>query len=71
MGVQARFEEAVAGFRSIGMRYHLGVALAEYGQWLAAQGRHQEADGPLSEASTIIEDLQASWWLDRHDEFRP
>ena len=65
VGVQARFEEAVAGFRSIGMRYHLGVALAEYGQWLAAQGRHQEAAGPLSEASAIFEDLRASWWLDR------
>jgi class 3 adenylate cyclase/tetratricopeptide (TPR) repeat protein len=64
-GVEARFEEAVSGFRSMEMRYFLGVALAEHGQWLSAEGRHQAADGPLSEARGIFEDLRATWWLDR------
>jgi class 3 adenylate cyclase/tetratricopeptide (TPR) repeat protein len=62
---QLGFEEAVAGFRPLGMRFHVGVALAEYGQWLEREGRAQEAEPALSEAREIFEDLKATWWLDR------
>jgi tetratricopeptide (TPR) repeat protein len=67
---QAGFEESVAGFRPLGMRFHVGVALAEYGQWLEREGRAQEAEPVLSEAREIFEDLKATWWLDRLDEPR-
>ena len=63
--VQADFEQAVTGFRSIGMRYHVGVALAEYGQWLTSERGAEEASAPLTEATGIFEVLRATWWLDR------
>jgi len=62
---QAGFEEATAGLRPLGMRFHLGVALAEYGQWLEGEGRAEEAAPILAEARGIFEDLKATWWLDR------
>ncbi len=63
----AGFEEAVRGFRAIGMRFHLAVALAEYGQRLEGEGKAEEAGPVLSEAREIFEELKATWWLDRLD----
>ena len=62
-----RFEEAVASFRGLGLRFHLAVTLAEFGQWLETEGRFEEAGPILSEAREIFEGLKATWWLDRMD----
>jgi tetratricopeptide (TPR) repeat protein len=61
------FEEAVGRFRDLGMRFHLAVTLAEFGQWLEAGGRVEEAHPVLAEARSIFEDLKATWWLERLD----
>jgi len=62
---KAGFEEAIAGFRMIGLRFHIGMVLAEYGQWLEGEGRADEAAPVLAEAREIFENLKATWWLDR------
>ena len=62
------FEEAVAELRPLGMRFHLGTALAQYGQWLERESRVEEAEPLLAEARGIFEDLKAAWWLDRLDQ---
>jgi class 3 adenylate cyclase/tetratricopeptide (TPR) repeat protein len=68
---QARFEEAVAGLRPLGMRFHMAEALAQYGQWLEGEGRMEEAAPMLKEAREIFEDLHATWWLGRLDQAVP
>ena len=65
---QTAFEEAVESLRPIGMRFHLAVALAAYGQWLEREGRLEEAEPVLAEARGIFGDLRATWWLDRLDQ---
>jgi class 3 adenylate cyclase/tetratricopeptide (TPR) repeat protein len=67
-GASAGFEEAVARFRGLGMRYKLGVALAEYGTWLERHESPQEAEALVAEARTIFEGLKATWWLERLDD---
>jgi len=64
---RAGFEESVTLFRNIRLRFHLAMALAEYGQWLEDDGRAEEAQPVLAEARSIFEDLRARWWLDRLD----
>jgi tetratricopeptide (TPR) repeat protein len=64
---RARFEEAVALFRSIGWRFHLAMTLAEQGQWLEDEGKAEEARPLLAEARSIFEELRAKWWLERLD----
>jgi class 3 adenylate cyclase/tetratricopeptide (TPR) repeat protein len=61
------FEEAVARFRAMGLRFHLAVALSDFGRSLEAEGRTEEAGPILAEAREIFEDLQATWWLERID----
>jgi tetratricopeptide (TPR) repeat protein len=65
IGAQAGFENAVTQFRDQGLRFHLAVALAEEGEWLAAGGRIEDARPLLSEAREIFESLRATWWLER------
>ena len=67
---RAGFQQALAGFRGLGMRFHTGVALAEFGQWLQSEGEVDEANAVLAEAREIFEDLKATWWLDRLDQSR-
>jgi hypothetical protein len=62
---RAEFEEAVAGLRAVGMRFHLAEAMARYGQWLEGQGMSDAAAPVLSEARQIFTELRATWWLDR------
>jgi class 3 adenylate cyclase/tetratricopeptide (TPR) repeat protein len=64
-GAGRGFLEAVATFRQQEMRFELGVALTEHGEWLTSEGRDEEARPVLSEAREIFEDLRATWWLDR------
>jgi tetratricopeptide (TPR) repeat protein len=61
------FEEAVARFRAMGLRFHLAVALSDFGRSLEAEGRAEEAGPIRAEAREIFEDLQATWWLERVD----
>jgi tetratricopeptide (TPR) repeat protein len=62
---RAGYQAAVASLRKLGVRFDLGVALAEQGLWLAGEGREEEARPSLTEAREIFEDLRATWWLDR------
>jgi hypothetical protein len=63
----AEFEQAIAGFRAIGMRPFVATSLASYGQWLESVGRTEQAQPVLDEARSIFEELKAIWWLERLD----
>jgi hypothetical protein len=50
------------------VRFHLAVALFDFGRSLEAEGSTDEAGPILSEARGIFEDLRATWWLERMDQ---
>jgi tetratricopeptide (TPR) repeat protein len=62
---EARFKLAVASFRERDVRFYLGAALLEYGEWLAERGRLDDADPVLREAGEIFEQLKAAPWIER------
>jgi tetratricopeptide (TPR) repeat protein len=64
-GVEEDLLEAEALFRDLTMPLQLGAALAERGDWLAEQGRTEEAEAALAEAREIFERLEANAWLER------
>ena len=64
-----RFRAAAALFREFGIVFHLAVAQLEHGEWLAAQGRSDEAQPLLAEARETFERLQATPWLERSANF--
>jgi hypothetical protein len=47
------------------MPFEAGVTLLELGEWLAEQGRYEEAAPALAEAREIFERLKARPWLER------
>jgi len=58
--------KAAAGiFREIGAMFWAAVTLVEQGEWLASQGRAEDAAPTLDEARTIFERLKATPWLER------
>ncbi len=64
-GAESGFAAAASGFREFGMPFWLAVTLTEHGEWLAGQGRADEA-GPLhAEAREIFDRLEATPWLGR------
>jgi class 3 adenylate cyclase/tetratricopeptide (TPR) repeat protein len=63
--VEAGLQVALVVFRSIGMPFEAGVTLLELGEWLAEQGRYEEAAPALAEAREIFERLKARPWLER------
>jgi hypothetical protein len=65
--VEAGFRRASAAFRELGMRFWLGVALLEHGEWLTGDGRAAEAGPLLDEAREVFEELEAKPWLERLD----
>ncbi len=59
------FKRAGGLFRELAIPFYLAVILLEQGEWLAAQGRNDEAERPIAEAETIFVQLQATPWLER------
>jgi hypothetical protein len=64
-GVEDRFRSAAALFREFGLVFHLAVTQLEQGEWLAIEGRADEAQPLLAEARETFERLQATPWLER------
>ena len=63
--VEPGFRKAVEGFRGISTPFWVAVTLLEHGEWLAAQGREQDAKPVLDEAAGIFTTLGARPWLER------
>jgi tetratricopeptide (TPR) repeat protein len=59
------YRRGVGLFRELGFPFYLAVTLLEQGEWLAAQGRRDEAEPLLAEAREIFERLAAKPWLNR------
>jgi class 3 adenylate cyclase/tetratricopeptide (TPR) repeat protein len=65
------FKGAAGLFRELAMPFYLAVTQLEYGEWLAGQGRPDEAEPLLGEAREVFERLEAQPWLVRVDSARP
>jgi class 3 adenylate cyclase/tetratricopeptide (TPR) repeat protein len=65
--VESRFKGGVGAFRELAMPFSMAQALLDYGEWLHAQGRADQAQPLLDEARMIFERLKASPWLGRVD----
>jgi class 3 adenylate cyclase/tetratricopeptide (TPR) repeat protein len=64
-GVEQGFKTAGAMFREHGLTFQLAVTQLEYGEWLAGQGRADDAGELLEEAREIFDRLEATPWLER------
>ena len=65
--VASNAREAIDSFQRRQMPFWLAVSRLEFGEWLAARGRTDEATEQLSEARTAFEALKAAPWIDRVD----
>jgi tetratricopeptide (TPR) repeat protein len=65
------FKTAAARFRELEIPFWLAVTQLEHSEWLATQGRAEEAEPLLAEAREIFERLEATPWLARVDAARP
>jgi len=65
--IQANFEEAERLFANIGMVWFLAATRLEHVEWLAAQGRTEEAGALLDEARETFARVGAAPWLERAD----
>jgi class 3 adenylate cyclase/tetratricopeptide (TPR) repeat protein len=65
--VEQGFKTAEAVLREHKLVFDLAVVQLEHGEWLAGQGRAEEAEPLLSEAREIFERLEAAPWLERVD----
>jgi class 3 adenylate cyclase/tetratricopeptide (TPR) repeat protein len=63
--VERRFRRAEALFDDLGLVFDLAVVRLEHAEWLARQGRADEAGTLLSAARQSFEALQAMPWLER------
>jgi predicted ATPase/class 3 adenylate cyclase len=61
------FTTAARELRMLDLPFHHAVVLTEHGDWLAAQGRRDDAEPLLAEARETFERLGAKPWLDRLD----
>jgi class 3 adenylate cyclase/tetratricopeptide (TPR) repeat protein/ribosomal protein L40E len=59
------FRGACGLFQQLAIPFHLASTRLEYAQWLAAQGRPEEAQPVLAEARETFERLRAKPWLER------
>jgi hypothetical protein len=64
-GAVREFVSAAAQLRELEMPFYLAVVLLEHGEWLAAQGRSDDAQPLLGQARETFERLGATPWLDR------
>jgi predicted ATPase len=66
-----RYALALANARNLGYAYWLAPVLADYGTWLLASGRADEAAPLLAEARELFEGMGAVLWLRRLDAVAP
>jgi class 3 adenylate cyclase/predicted ATPase len=59
------FKRAGGLFQELAFPFHLAVTRLEHGEWLASQGRSDEAEPLLAEAHDIFARLDATQWLER------
>jgi class 3 adenylate cyclase/tetratricopeptide (TPR) repeat protein len=64
---ESQFKTAAAAFREYGTPFLLACTELEHAEWLAAQGRNDEAEPLLTEAHETFERLRATPWLERAD----
>jgi hypothetical protein len=69
--IDENFRSAAALFREFGFAFYLAVTQLEHAEWLAAQGRGNEAQPLLDEARQTFERLQATPWLERAAQGKP
>ena len=69
-GVDATFTTASALFREVGLPFWLAVASTEHAEWLAAEGRDDDARPLLDEAEEIFTRLAARPWVERVERAR-
>jgi class 3 adenylate cyclase/tetratricopeptide (TPR) repeat protein len=62
-----KFRTAVASLRELSFTFWLAAALLAYAEWLAGDGRGDEAEPLLAEARETFERLEARPWLERVD----
>jgi ATP/maltotriose-dependent transcriptional regulator MalT len=63
--VEENFRAAEALFREFDLAFYLAATQLEHAEWLAAQGRGDEAEPLLDEARKTFEGLEARPWLER------
>jgi class 3 adenylate cyclase/tetratricopeptide (TPR) repeat protein len=63
--VESHFKTAAAAFREYGTPFLLACTELEHAEWLAAQGRDDEAEPLLTEAHGTFVRLRATPWLER------
>jgi predicted ATPase/DNA-binding SARP family transcriptional activator len=68
--VEPSFLRATAIFRELSTPFYVAVALLEHGEWLAGQGRREDAEPLLAEAREIFQRLKARPWLERASQSR-
>jgi tetratricopeptide (TPR) repeat protein len=62
---EVRFKAATAHMRELDLPFHLAVAQVEQAEWLAADGRSEDAAALVAEARETFERLGATPWLER------
>jgi hypothetical protein len=65
VGGRALFKGAGGLFQELGMPFYLAVTRLEHAEWLATQGRVDEAQPLLAEAGELVTRLGAKPWLER------
>jgi len=65
------YARAAAIFREFAMSFWLAVTQTEHSEWLAVQGKMDEANPLLSEAHATFQGLDAKPWLERVEALAP
>jgi hypothetical protein len=65
--VERNFMAAIALFRETGIPYWRALSQVEYGEWLVAQDRREEATPTIVEARNTLDRLGAVGWFERID----
>jgi hypothetical protein len=68
--VEPSLLRATATYRELSMPFYVSVALLEHGEWLAEQGRGDDAEPLLAEACETFQRLKARPWLERASQTR-
>jgi predicted ATPase/DNA-binding SARP family transcriptional activator len=63
--VEPTLLRATERFRELSRPFYVAVALLEHGEWLAGQGRRDDAEPLLAEAGKILQRLEARPWFER------
>jgi class 3 adenylate cyclase/tetratricopeptide (TPR) repeat protein len=68
---EARYGAVAAELLELQMPFHAAVAELELAEWLARQGRPDDAERPLAGARETFERLRATPWIERAAALRP